>query len=156
MLAAGLLFFAFYASSGQRTGVESTDLVGDWENDLPKFAKERYSTTLSIRSDGTFSKTETTGGDFRTQRTITYTGEYKTGNEELYGEFIHFFVLDANCKEDPDISKDFAKEGRWNFMCKYGFSSDGQLMLMDIFGNQSGLRKQTDDIFPSWEFYNRR
>jgi hypothetical protein len=110
---------------------------------------------LSIRSDGTFAKIETKGGRILPQRTITYTGEYKTGNDGPHGEFILFIVFDANCTDDSDVSETYREEGGWSFTCKYGFTSDGRLMLMDIYGNKSGRIKGVDDIFPSWEFYNR-
>jgi hypothetical protein len=107
----GAIAFILHATFRSSEHLSSSQLIGEWENELPKFAKDQYSTKLSILRDGTFVKTEKKSGQFSNPRTTVFNGQYKLGSSELYGDYVQFIVFSASSPDDEDVPKKM--RGQW-------------------------------------------
>lgn len=135
----------FYSAS------EESDLTGTWVN---RFDPKKYETRLHFSADGSFTKREILRGRYNApDRETVFRGSYHFQDGERYGDILLLSLHSAVAKENNEIVDERLDASRWSAACKYGWTSQGHLLLTPAYGRDTGMMKQFELLPPTLEFY---
>ncbi|GAB5517658.1 MAG: hypothetical protein Rhob2KO_53830 [Rhodopirellula baltica] len=142
---------AFLGGTYFFSGHGKPDLTGTWVN---RFDPKKYETRLHFSPDGSFTKREILRGRYNApDRETVYTGSYHFQDGKRYGDILFLSLHSAVAKENNEIVDARPEASSWSAACKYGWTSQGHLLLTPAYGRSTGMMKQFDFLPPTLEFY---
>lgn len=135
-------------------------LVGEWQHSYHDYFYPKYSSTLTIRPDKTFTKTEEyTHRDGAPTIVSTFEGTYLVNAGGIQPGQVAFSFHDATAKLDGKVVVD-SPTGGFTSICHYAFDVRGNLLITELVNGITGNRKNPEELLPnklipSFEHYSR-
>lgn len=155
-----VLVTAFFGYMARNTFFAEKMLIGNWQHSYHDFFYPKYSSTLIIRSDKTFTKTEEyTQRDGAPTVVSTFEGTYTVNANGIRPGRVAFAFYDATAKLDGEVVAR-SPDGGFTAICLYAFDVSGNLLIEELVNGISGNRKNPEELpqgqlLPSFEHYSR-